>query len=188
MVNIMTMQDQHIEKILISSEQLQQRITEIGEEISRAYKGRELIVVGVLKGGIIFLSDLVRAIHIPVHLDFINVQSYFGGTHSTGKVRLLRDVQLDIENKHLLIVDDIYDTGYTLDFLEALLSKRRPASVKICALLVKERSHERPISIDYHGFEIPDVFVVGYGLDYKEYYRNLPYIAVLNQNLLKDNL
>jgi len=177
----------HLEKTLISREELDKRIKEMGEEISKDYRGGRLIALGVLKGGIIFFSDLVREISLPIHIDFINVQSYFGGAHSTGKVRLLRDVQLDIEDKDVLIIDDIYDTGYTLDFLHALLSKRRPASIKICSLLVKERSHEKPINIDYLGFTIPDVFVVGYGLDYQEYYRNLPYIASLKQSIIKEN-
>lgn len=171
--------------VLLSEEEIQAKIAEIGKKIHQDYNGKELIVIGVLKGAIIFFADLVRAIDQKIQIDFINVKSYFGGTRSTGKVVLFRDIQVDIEGKHLLLVDDIYDTGYTLDFIKTLLEKRNPASVELCVLLHKNREHERDLPLKYRVFDIPDEFVVGYGLDYDEYYRNLPYIGILNPEELE---
>ncbi len=168
----------HIE-ILISAKEIQKKVKEIGKKITEEYKGKKLVIVGVLKGAIIFFADLIRYIELPIEVDFINVKSYFGGIKSTGKVVLYRDIQIDIQNKNVIIVDDIYDTGYTLDFIKTLLEKRNPLSVKICTLLYKERKHEKEIDIDYTLFKIPDKFVVGYGLDYNELYRNLPYVGIL---------
>jgi hypoxanthine phosphoribosyltransferase len=173
-----------IAKILITREQLTTRISELGQMISRDYAGKDLFLVCVLKGGVVFLSDLVRAIHIPHAFDFMAISSY-GGTHteSSGVVRILMDLNASIEGRNVLIVEDIVDTGRTLAYITENLRTRNPASLKICALLNKPSRREVPVTLDYVGFDIPNEFVVGYGLDYNELYRNLPFVGVLKPEM-----
>ena len=169
-----------VKEILISQEEIIAKIKELGQQISKDYsQDQELIVVGILKGAIIFLSDLVREINLPIALDFMAVSSYGTGTESSGAVRILKDLERDVENKHVLIVEDIVDTGLTLKYLLDNLHARKPASVKTCTMLDKPSRRLVDVTVNYNGFSIPDKFVVGYGLDYGENYRNLPYIAVL---------
>ena len=172
--------EQDIAKILITHEQLQTRIAELGDAISRDYAGQDLLLVCVLKGGVLFLSDLIRAIHIPHAIDFMAISSY-GGTRieSSGIVRILMDLNASIEKRNVLIVEDIVDTGRTLSYIVENLRTRDPASVKICALLNKPSRREVNVELHYVGFNVPNEFVVGYGLDYNEIYRNLPFIGVL---------
>lgn len=169
-----------VKEILISQDEIIAKIKELGQQISKDYsQDQELIVVGILKGAIIFLSDLVREINLPIALDFMAVSSYGTGTESSGAVRILKDLERDVENKHVLIVEDIVDTGLTLKYLLDNLHARKPASVKTCTMLDKPSRRLVDVTVNYNGFSIPDKFVVGYGLDYGENYRNLPYIAVL---------
>jgi len=169
-----------IAKILISREQLQQRVAELGEAISRDYAGKDLLLVCILKGGVVFLSDLIRAIRIPHAIDFMAISSYGGTrTESSGVVRILMDLNTSIENRNVLIVEDIIDTGHTLAHIVDLLKTRNPRSLRICTLLNKTSRREVPVQVDYIGFDIPNEFVVGYGLDFNEIYRNLPFVGVL---------
>jgi hypoxanthine phosphoribosyltransferase len=171
-------------KILITREQLQARIAELGAEISRDYEGKDLLLVCILKGGILFLSDLMRAIRIPHAVDFMAISSYGGTrTESSGVVRILMDLNTNITNRNVLIVEDIIDTGRTLAYITEMLKTRDPASLKICTLLNKPSRREVHVPLDYIGFDIPNEFVVGYGLDYNEIYRNLPFIGVLKTEL-----
>ncbi len=172
--------EEDIDKILIPAEAVQQRCRELGAQISRDYAGKDLLLVCILKGGVMFLSDLTRALSIPHAIDFMAISSY-GGTRieTSGVVRILMDLNTNIENRHVLIVEDIIDTGRTLQYIIENLETRDPASLKICTLLNKASRREVPIKVDYLGFDIPNEFVVGYGLDYNELYRNLPYIGVL---------
>jgi hypoxanthine phosphoribosyltransferase len=176
------MQDYHefLDEILISEEALQKRITELGGEISRDYKGKELLLVCILRGGVMFLTDLMRHISIPHMVDFMSVSSYGAGARrSRGQSRITLDLITDIHNLHVLLVEDIVDSGYTVKAVLELLSGRQPKSLKVCALLDKAERREVEVAIDYCGFVIPDKFVFGYGLDADEYYRNLPFIGVL---------
>jgi hypoxanthine phosphoribosyltransferase len=166
-------------EVLISEEQIQKRITELGAQIAREYAGHNPLLIGVLKGACFFLSDLLRAIDIPLGIEFIAISSYGSATRTSGEVRILKDLDVPIENRDIIVVEDIVDTGLTLSYLLANLKSRGAASVKLVALLDKHERREREVSIDYLGFEIPDHFVVGYGLDFAERYRNLPFIAVL---------
>lgn len=169
-----------IAKILISEEQIQAKVKELAAQISKDYADNtELLLVGVLKGCMMFMVDLSRAIDIPVAIDFIAVSSYGHSTESSGVVRLLKDLDTDIADRHVLIVEDIIDSGLTLAYLHDQLSRRNPASLRICSLLNKPERREADVPVDYSGFGIPNEFVVGYGLDYAELYRNLPYIGVL---------
>lgn len=172
-----------IKEILLSEKKIADIVNELGKRISNDYKGKELIVVGILKGAILFLSDLIRSIDIPLMLDFIAVSSYGTSTETSGAVRFLKDLDVSIEGKHVLIVEDIVDTGLTLNYLLDNLKARKPASLKTCTLLDKPSRRQVDIKIDYNGVEIPDYFVVGYGLDFAERYRNLPYIAVLKPEI-----
>jgi hypoxanthine phosphoribosyltransferase len=167
-------------EILVSEEDLQGRIREIAAEISADYRGRELLVIGVLKGAIFFIADLVRQLDVPCEIDFMAVSSYGSQTHSSGVVRILKDLDIPIAGRHVLIVEDVIDSGLTLSYLLKNLASRDPASLEICALLTKPRHRRLGISTKYVGFELPDVFVIGYGLDHGERFRNLPYIAALN--------
>jgi hypoxanthine phosphoribosyltransferase len=164
--------------VLLSEEALKKRIAELGAAITRDYAGKPLKLVGVLKGSFMFLADLARAIDLPIKLDFIGTSSY-QGTKSSGVVRITNDLSRPIEGEHVLLVEDIVDTGLTMKYLLENLGTRRPASVKVCALLEKPARAQVKIPIDYKGFEIPDAFVVGYGLDWDGRLRNLPYIAVV---------
>jgi hypoxanthine phosphoribosyltransferase len=172
-----------IEKILFSAADLEARIEELGERITEDYRGKELIVVGILKGSNIFTSDLVRKVNIPLKIDFMVVSSYGNTTESTGVVRILKDLEHSVENKHLLIVEDIIDSGLTLKYLKEMLLTRNPAGIKICTLLDKPARRKEYVDIDYMGFEVPDEFIVGYGIDYAEMYRNLPYVGVLKREV-----
>ena len=171
--------------ILISQEQLHARVSELGEEISRDYEGREPVLVSVLKGGVIFLADLMRCITIPHQIELIGASTYKGGTVPTPTVRVTKDVDICLAGRDVLLVEDIYDTGNTLHVAYDLLSLHRPASLEICALLLKNKPHLQRLEVKYLGFEIEDQFVVGYGLDYKERYRNLPCIGVLSPELYR---
>ncbi len=163
-------------KVLFNAETIQQRISQLGQQITKDYAGQSVLVVGVLKGAIVFMTDLMRAIELPIEIDFIGAQSY-EGTQSTGHVRLTHDLSREIKGRHVLIVEDIIDTGYTVDYLLKTLAVRQPKSLKICSLLSKPEAHVMKHKIDYFGFEITREFVVGYGLDLDGLYRNLPEIV-----------
>ncbi|MFS8500474.1 MAG: hypoxanthine phosphoribosyltransferase [Caldicoprobacter sp.] len=167
-------------RILIDEQTLMRRIAEMGEQITRDYQGKDLVLVGILKGSVLFLADLVKHIKLPLVIDFMAVSSYGSSTRSSGVVRILKDLDEEIEGKDVLIVEDIIDTGLTLNYLTELLLSRNPKSLKICCCLDKPSRRKVPVKVDYVGFSIPDEFVVGYGLDYAERYRNLPYICVLD--------
>ncbi len=167
-----------IGKILITEDDIKRRVAELGEEISRDYADTTPVLVSVLKGGIIFLADLVRELKILHEIDFMSVSSYNGGTESSGVVRILQDLSINIEGEDVIIVEDIVDSGLTLDYIRSILLARHPKTLRICTLLDKKPKREIEVPIDYIGFEIPDEFVIGYGLDYEQKYRNLPYIAI----------
>jgi hypoxanthine phosphoribosyltransferase len=169
-----------VERVLISEAQLKAKIAELGQRITVDYQGRDLMLVGVLKGAVIFMVDLARAINLPVEIDFMATSSYGASTESSGVVRILKDLDRSIDGRNILIVEDIVDTGLTLKYLREILADRNPASVRICALLNKHKARKADVTLDYVGFEIPDEFVVGYGLDYAEIYRNLPFVGVLS--------
>jgi hypoxanthine phosphoribosyltransferase len=172
-------QEPGLGEVLVSAEQLQQRVAELGEQISRDYAGRPLLLIGVLKGAVFFLSDLMRYIDVPVEVDFMAVASYGSATDSSGVVRILKDLDAAIEGRDVLIVEDIVDSGLTLQYLMRNLGSRNPASLEVCALLTKPARRKVDLPTRYVGFEIPDRFVVGYGLDYAERHRNLPFVAAL---------
>lgn len=174
-----------VKEILFTEEQIEKKVKELGEKISEDYKGKELIVVGVLKGANVFLSDLIRKINIPVIIDFMAVSSYGMSTESSGVVKILKDLDFSIENKEILIVEDIIDTGLTLKYLCENILSRNPNSLKICTLLDKPERRKVDLKVDYKGFDIPDEFIVGYGIDYGEKYRNLPYVATLKEEVYK---
>jgi hypoxanthine phosphoribosyltransferase len=171
-----------IGKVLIGEEDIKRRVRELGQEISRDYEGKTPILVSVLKGGIIFLSDLVRSLTVLHEIDFMWVSSY-RGTESSGVVRILADLSINIEGLDVIIVEDIVDTGLTLDYIRHILLARHPKSLRICTLLDKKARRTIDVPIDYVGFEIPDEFVIGYGLDYGEKLRNLPYVAVMKDDV-----
>lgn len=173
-----TMHDD-IEKVLITEEELREAAKKLGAQISRDYAGRKLKVISVLKGSVVFLADLVRAIDIPLELDFMAVSSYGAGVKTSGVVRIIKDLDKPIEGYDILIVEDILDSGMTLSYLVEMLKDRGPASLKIATLLDKPERRQTSVKSDYVGFVIPDEFVVGYGLDYDEKYRNLPYVGIL---------
>lgn len=179
--------ENNIAKVLISREQLQQRIQELSDEINHDYVGKDLMLICILKGAFIFLSDISRAIRMPHAVEFMAISSY-GGTRveSSGVVRIMMDLNVSIENKNVLIVEDIIDTGHTLSYIIENLGTRNPASLKICTLLNKPSRREVEVKLDYVGFDIPNEFVVGYGLDYNEIYRNLPFIGVLKPELYQN--
>ncbi len=168
-------------EVLVGEEDLSRRVRELGEAISRDYAGRPLLLVGVLKGAVFFLSDLMRFIDIPVEVDFMAVASYGSATDSSGVVRILKDLDIAIEGRDVLIVEDIVDSGLTLQYLLRNLGSRNPASLEVCALLTKPDRRKVDLPTRYVGFEIPDRFVIGYGLDYAERHRNLPFVAVLER-------
>jgi len=166
-------------EVLVNAEELQRRVAELGEEISRDYAGRSLLLVGVLKGAVFFLSDLMRYIEVPVEVDFMAVASYGSATDSSGVVRILKDLDAAIEGRDVLIVEDIVDSGLTLQYLMRNLGSRNPRTLEVCALLTKPERRKVDLPTRYVGFEIANRFVVGYGLDYEERHRNLPYVAAL---------
>ena len=166
-------------EVLVSAEDLQRRVAELGEQITSDYAGRSLLLIGVLKGAVFFLSDLMRFIGVPVEVDFMAVASYGSATDSSGVVRILKDLDAAIEGRDVLIVEDIVDSGLTLQYLLRNLGSRNPASLEVCALLSKREARVVDVPVRYVGFEIPNEFVIGYGLDYDERYRALPYVATL---------
>ena len=174
------MRDEAIGRILVQQDELSHRIRELGEQISRDYSGRDLFLVGVLKGAIFFLADLMRHLELDCEVDFMAVASYGSSTDSSGVVRILKDLDASIEGREVLIVEDIVDSGLTLQYLLRTLKARDPASLEVCALLTKPARRKADVDIRYQGFEIPNEFVIGYGLDHGERYRNLPYVAVLS--------
>lgn len=174
-----------IKKVLVSEEDINNRVKELGEIITNDYKDKDLIVVGILKGAVVFMSDLCRQIKLPILMDFMAVSSYGKSSISTGEVRIVKDLDYSVENKDILIVEDIIDTGYTLSYLTDNLRKRGASSVKIVTLLDKPDRRKADVPVDYLGFAIPDEFVVGYGLDFAEQYRNLPYVAALKEEVYK---
>jgi hypoxanthine phosphoribosyltransferase len=174
-------QPQQIGEVLVDAETLQRRVTELGEEVSEAYRDRDLLLVGVLKGAVFFVADLMRGMDIPVEVDFMAVSSYGSATDSSGVVRILKDLDTAIEGRDVLIVEDIVDSGLTLQYLMRNLGARNPASLEVCALLTKPERRKVELPIRFVGFEIPDRFAIGYGLDYAERYRNLPYVATLDE-------
>ncbi|EHN11451.1 Hypoxanthine-guanine phosphoribosyltransferase [Patulibacter medicamentivorans] len=173
------MRDPNIGEILIQSDDLQRRVADIGAEISRDYEGREILLVCVLKGAVLFVADLMRELTIPCQVDFMAVSSYGSATRSSGVVRILKDLDKPIEGQHVLIVEDIIDSGLTLQYLLRNLRSRNPASLEVCSLLTKPSRREVDLPIRYTGFELPDRYAVGYGLDLAQRYRNLPYVAAL---------
>jgi hypoxanthine phosphoribosyltransferase len=173
-----------IGKVLLNEETIMRRVAEMGAEITRDYQGKDLVTICILRGGVIFMADLVKQIKIPVSIDFMAVSSYGLSTKSSGIVRILKDLDDDIEGKDVLIVEDIVDTGLTLHYLVDYLKSRGPKSVKVCCFLDKPSRRKVDVPIDYLGFEIPDKFVVGYGLDYAQKYRNLPYLSILDEESL----
>ena len=180
--------DPGVGEVLVSEEKLHERVVELGREIASDYEGRDLLLIGVLKGAVFFMADLMRELPLPCEVDFMAISSYGSASDSSGVVRILKDLDINIEERHVLIVEDIIDSGLTLSYLIRNLRSRAPASLEICALFVKEsaapgvRKHVR-----YVGFELPDRIVVGYGLDFAERYRNLPYVAVLDESLLTES-
>jgi hypoxanthine phosphoribosyltransferase len=172
-----------IDHILVTSEQIQEATARMGEQLSREYFGKDLMLIGVLKGAIMFIVDLSRAICVPLTMDFMAVASYGASTQTSGIVRILKDLDTSIEGKHVLIVEDIIDSGLTLNYILETLQTRNPASVRVCALLSKPARRRVEVPVDYICFEIPDDFVVGYGLDYNQIYRNLPFVGVLKPEL-----
>ena len=176
-------QNRDISRILISEEELKNKVAEMGRRISQDYQGKRLMVVGVLKGSVVFMADLIRHITVPVEMDFMAVSSYGAGVKTSGVVKILKDLDRLIEGYHVLVVEDILDSGMTLGYLADLLRDRGPASVRIATLLDKPERRQVDIKPEYVGFTIPDEFVVGYGLDYAELYRNLPYVGVLSSSV-----
>src|SRR5205807_2287412 len=175
------MRDPAIGEILVQADDLQHRVRQLGAEISRDYEGRDLVLVGVLKGAVFFLSDLMRQLEIPVEVDFMAVASYGSATKSSGVVRILKDLDAVIEGRDVLIVEDIVDSGLTLQYLLRNLGARNPRSLEVCALLIKPERRKVDLHTRYVGFEIPNRFAIGYGLDHAEQYRNLPFVAALKQ-------
>jgi hypoxanthine phosphoribosyltransferase len=175
-----------VQEVLITSSEIQEKVRELGELITEDYQGERPLLVGVLRGAVIALGDLMRNIDLPCEIDFMEVSSYGAGTSSSGVVRILKDLEEDITGRHVLIVEDIVDTGLTLSYLERSLLTRKPASLEICALLAKPSRRRVDLDIKYLGFEVPDEFVVGYGLDYAGAYRNLPDICVLKPEVFAE--
>jgi len=172
-----------IDHVLLNEEQIHTRIKELGAAVSKEYAGKDLLLVSVLKGSIVFMADLVRAIEVPHEIDFMATSSYGAGTQSTGVVRILKDLNVSITGRNLVVVEDIIDSGHTLSYLLRILQERQPASLRVMTLLDKPERREVDVQVDWIGFSIPNEFVVGYGLDYGEVYRNLPYIGVLKEEV-----
>lgn len=179
--------EEYIDRVLISKEELGKRVVELGAEITRDYEGKKILVLGILKGAVPFMADLIREIKLPLAYDFMALSSYGVSTQSSGVVRILKDLERSVEDVHILIAEDIVDTGLTLNYLKENLRARNPLSVKVVTLLDKAARRKADVTPDYNGFSIPDEFVVGYGLDFNEEYRNLPYIGVLKQEAYEIN-
>ena len=172
-----------LERVMFDEKTIAERIAELGQEITRDYAGKDIVVVGILKGSVVFFSDLIRQIKLPLNIDFIVASSYGDGAETSGRVNIKKDLEKDIAGRDVLLVEDIIDSGVTMNCLMDILNKRQPASEKLCALLTKEPRRQIPVKIDYCGFDVPDEFLVGYGLDYAEKYRNLPVIGVLKREI-----
>ena len=172
-----------IERILISEEQLKETVSRMGAQISKDYEGKNLLVISVLKGAAVFMSDILRAITIPCRIDFMAASSYGAGTETKGSVKILKDLDIDVNGYDILIVEDILDSGVTLSNIIKLLESRKANSVKVCTLLSKPARRKVEVPVAYEGFEVPDEFVVGYGLDYAELYRNLPFVGILKEEV-----
>lgn len=172
-----------VKKVLFDEEQLSKKVRELGEQISKDYKGKDLLVVGVLKGSVVFAADLIKSIDIPCEIDFMAVSSYGNSTESSGVVRILKDLDHSIEGKHVLLVEDIVDSGITLTYLLKYLKARKAESIEIVSLLNKPERRTADLEVKYIGFEVPNEFIVGYGIDYAEKYRNLPFIGVLKEEV-----
>ena len=173
------MLEKDIQEILFTEEQLKNRVGEIARQIESDYAGKEVMFIGILRGSFVFMADLCRAVGLPCTLDFMSVSSYGSGTTSSGQIQIIKDLSEDITGRHVIVVEDILDSGNTLSYLLNILEHRHPASVRLCALLDKPERRVKPVELHYSGFSIPDAFVVGYGLDYAEQYRSLPYIGIL---------
>ena len=175
-----------VSKVLIEEDAVASRVAELGADVSADYAGKDLLLVGVLKGAVFFMADLMRQLTIPCEVDFMAISSYGASTDSSGVVRILKDLDINIEGRHVLVVEDIIDSGLTLSYLLRNLESREPASLEICALLTKPDRREIDVPVRYVGFEIPNEFVIGYGLDFAERYRNLPYVGVLHPDLMPE--
>ncbi len=175
-----------IEEVLLSSEVILEKVKELGKRITADYQDKNLLLLGTLKGAVPFIADLARAIDLYLEIDYMAISSYGNSTESSGVVRILKDLEGPVQHKNVLIVEDIVDSGQTLHYLMEVLRQRRPMSLRVCALLDKGRERIKPVELDYTGFQIPDRFVVGYGLDYAQRYRNLPYIGILKPSVYED--
>jgi len=172
-----------IERILFSEQDIKKKVKELGEQISRDYKDKNPILISILKGGVVFLADIIRSLNIPIEIEFMGVASYGNSTKSSGVVQITKDCNVDISDRHVLIIEDIVDTGLSLNYITRYLQGKNPKSLKMCVLLDKVDSHEPDIGMAYKAFEVPNEFIVGYGLDYDEKYRNLPYIGILKKEI-----
>lgn len=179
----MTVQDKDVKEVLYSEEQLHNKMQELGAAITKDYASKNLLMVSILKGSVMVMADLMRAVDLPLQIDFMNVSSYGAGAQTKGSVKILKDLDVDIKGKDVLIVEDILDSGVTLHNLINLLKQREPASIEICTLFSKPSRRQVDVDAKYIGFEIPDAFIVGYGLDFAEKYRNLPYVGVLKEEI-----
>ena len=178
--------EQAVGEVLIQADVLRARVAELGEEISAAYQGQDLLLIGVLKGAVFFMADLMRCLTVPCEVDFMAISSYGAQTDSSGVVRILKDLDINIEGRNVLVVEDIIDSGLTLSYLMRNLESREPATLEVCALLTKPARREIDVPVRWVGFEIPNKFVIGYGLDFAERYRNLPYVGVLSDELMPE--
>ena len=179
---------QDIQEVLLTTEEIQSKVVELGKQITADYTGKNLVLLGTLKGAVPFIGDLAQAINLPLEIDYMAISSYGNRTQSSGVVRIIKDLEGPVEHKHVLIVEDIIDSGQTLHYLIDVLWQRKPLSLCVCTLLDKGRERIKPVKLDYTGFQIPDQFVVGYGLDYAQRYRNLPYIGILKPSVYEDDL
>ena len=186
--SVQTELEQAVGEILIDEVTLAARVAELGAEVSEDYQGRDLLLIGVLEGAVFFMADLMRHLTVPCEVDFMAISSYGDATDSSGIVRILKDLDINIEGRHVLVVEDIIDSGLTLSYLMRNLESREPASLEVCALLTKPSRREIDVPVRYVGFEIPNKFVVGYGLDFGERYRNLPFVGVLSEHLIPAGL
>ncbi|HKV00926.1 MAG TPA: hypoxanthine phosphoribosyltransferase [Ktedonobacteraceae bacterium] len=177
-----------IQEILLTCEVIQAKIAELGEQITADYQDKTLLLLGTLKGAVPFIADLARAINLPLEIDYMAISSYGNSTESSGVVRILKDLEGPVQNKHVLIVEDIVDSGLTLHYLMDVLRQRKPLTLRVCALLDKDRERVKPVELDYTGFRIPNKFVVGYGLDYAQRYRNLPYVGILKPSIYQEDV
>ncbi len=177
------MYENFLERVLFSEEQLNERITKIAKQIEADYKGKRPLIVAILKGSVLFFSDLIRKINGDIEIDFMSISSYGSGSKSSGEVKMIKDLDKKIEGKDVIIVEDIIDSGYTMKYLKNLLQTRNPSSIKVCTLLDKPSRREAEVSADYVGFEVENEFVIGYGLDYDGLYRNLPFIGILKRSV-----